>query len=237
MVIYRITNLINNKVYIGQTQRPFEQRILEHKQCADRGDGYYIHCAIRKYGWENFKAEIIVETTNVDTLNELEQYYIKKYNSDVVGYNLAPGGYSNCMASSKVKEHHDKVMRSPEVRAKISKSMKERIAVHGVSDEHRKRVSEGLKRFYAEGKKPNYRQPQHLTPEHYKALNDAKNKSVYCIDESGEIVAEFKRVKDAAQWWYNQGYIVKSADQLCDKIKESSKQDKYIRGLKWIYRV
>lgn len=238
MVIYKITNKINGKIYIGQTQRNFEQRILEHVREANRGEGYYLHCAIRKYGWDNFEAEIIAETENIDTLNELEQFYIRKYRSDSIGYNLAPGGYSNCMSSDEVKAHHDKVMRSPEVRAKISASMKARIAADGgVSEEHRRKVSEGLRRFYASGKKPNYKQPQHLSPEHYRALNDAKNKAVYCIDSCNNVVAEFRRVKDAADWWYHQGYIVKDVNQLCDRIKESSKKDKYIRGLKWIYRV
>ena len=66
---------------------------------------------------------------------------------------------------------------------------------------------------------------------------DSKNKSVYCIDENGEMIKEFERVKDAAQWWYDQGYIVKDATQLSDRIKQSYKEDKYIRGIKGIYRV
>ena len=133
---------------------------------------------------------------------------------------------------------HNENLRSPEVRAKISASMKSRIAANGgVSEEHKRKISEGLRKFYSSGKKPNYKQPQHLSPEHYKALNDAKNKAVYCIDNCNNVVAEFTRVKDAANWWYNQGYIVKDVNQLCDKIKESSKKDRYIRGLKWIYRV
>lgn len=237
MVIYKITNKLNGKVYIGQTQRPLESRIREHKQSADLGQGYYIHSAIRKYGWENFEVETIAQTNDIEILNELEQFFIHRYNSDVDGYNLAPGGYSNCMDSERVKDHHDSVMRSPEVRAKISASMKARIARDGVSDEHKKHVSEGLKKFYADGKRPNYKEPKHLTTEHYKALNDAKNKSVYCINENGEVVAEFDRVKDAAIWWFDQGYKVKHYDQLCDKIKESYKFNKFIKGLKWIYRV
>ena len=238
MVIYKITNKLNGHVYIGQTQRSLEIRVAEHVAEANRGGGFYLHEAIRKYGWENFDSEVIASTDNADTLNELERFYIQKYHSDIDGYNIAPGGHVNCMDSEEVKKKHDQVMRSPEVRAKISATMKAKIAANGgVSEEHRKHVSEGLRRFYAEGKKPNYKQPQHLSPEHYRALNDAKNKAVYCINESGEVVAEFARVKDAAEWWYNQGYVVKDKNMLNDRIKESSKFDKYIRGLKWIYRV
>ena len=64
-----------------------------------------------------------------------------------------------------------------------------------------------------------------------------KNKSVYCINESNEVVAKFDRVKDAAIWWMSTGYKVKHYDQLCDKIKESSKQNRFIKGLKWFYCV
>ena len=238
MVIYKITNNVNGKVYIGQTHRSVESRIAEHVNSANRGDGYYLHSAIRLYGWENFKYEVIAETDNSDVLNELESFYIHKYNSDVDGYNLSKGEYSNCLDNAMVKSKHDAKMRSPEVRKKISKSMKARIAAAGgVSEEHRRHVSEGLKKFYAEGKRPNYSAPFHLTPAHKKALNDAKNKAVYCIDESGNIIAEFNRVCDAASWWYDQGYVVKDKNTLCDRIKQSYKQSRYIRGLKWIYRV
>ena len=51
------------------------------------------------------------------------------------------------------------------------------------------------------------------------------------------MIAEFERVKDAAQWWYEQGYIVKDVSQLCDRIKQSYREDKYIKGIKWVYRV
>ena len=79
---------------------------------------------------------------------------------------------------------------------------------------------------------------QDKSKEHFKALNDSKNKSVYCVDESGQLVEEFDRVKDAAAWWWHNGYSnVKDSEQLSTKIKESAKSNKYIRGLKWIYRV
>lgn len=237
MLIYKITNKINNKVYIGQTSRTLAVRIREHQIAAERSDGFYLHNAIKKYGWENFEVCVLAETDDRDALNMLERYYIQKFNSDVKGYNLAPGGHVNCMDSPKVKEHHDSVMRSQAVREKISATMRKRIEEHGISEEHRKHVSEGLKRFYAEGGRPRYVKPFKLSPEHYKALNDAKNKAVYCIDEAGQVIAEFSRVKDAAKWWYDRGYVVKDVNQLCDAIRQSYKHDKYVRGLKWIYRV
>lgn len=237
MIIYKITNKINGKVYIGQTIKSLDERIKGHLSKVNQGSTTHIHNAIRKYGWDNFQVEIIDTAQCQDELDMLEKYYIKQYDSVNSGYNLSFGGDDNCMNSYKVKEKHDFVMRTPEVRAKISASMKKYKEEHGVSDEHRKHVSEGLRKFYDSGKRPNYKQPQHLSPEHYKALNDAKNKSVYCVDLDGNVVAEFKRVKDAADWWYDRGYIVSLKRTICAAIKKSYEENKYIRGLKWIYRV
>ena len=122
MLIYKITNTVNGKVYIGQTVRSLDVRFQEHLRCADNGDGYYLHAAIRKYGKDNFEISTIAETDDPDILNELEIYYIRKFHSDVSGYNLAPGGHINCMACTSIKEHHDAIMRSDEVRKKISNS-------------------------------------------------------------------------------------------------------------------
>lgn len=93
--IYKITNLINGKVYIGQSVHP-NRRWIEHKQYAMNGiDDYPIHQAIRKYGKENFTFEILEE---VEDYNEEEKRLIKVYNSLVPnGYNICPGGESHAM--------------------------------------------------------------------------------------------------------------------------------------------
>jgi group I intron endonuclease len=81
--IYKITNLVNNKVYIGQSTRV--SRVIERKY---KGSGKVIHLAIKKYGWENFKVEILEYAENQNELNDKEPAYIKHYNS------LAPNGYN-----------------------------------------------------------------------------------------------------------------------------------------------
>lgn len=242
MVIYKITNLINGKMYIGQTTETLEQRIEWHRNSMVSNVNTHIYNAMRKYGWDNFKFEEIVHTDDKDVLDELEMYYIQKYDTYRNGYNMTPGGDSNPMFSEEVSKKHDAKMRSPEVRKKISDSMKQSYVDRGgPSEEHRRHLSESRKQLYASEKgeeiKEKFRQSFKLSPEHFKALNDAKNKSVYCINVEGALVAEFNRVKDAAKWWYDQGYKVKDYSQLCDRIKQSYKEDKYIRGLKWIYRV
>jgi len=94
--IYKITNKVNNKIYIGFTSKSIEKRFQEHINSAIyHKDKIYFHNAIRKYGKEQFLLEKIDESLDRDyALNVLEPYYIKLYNSNDsnYGYNLTNGG-------------------------------------------------------------------------------------------------------------------------------------------------
>ena len=86
--IYKIENLINHKIYIGQSIQ-IQHRLQKHK-CAK--DNFYIHRAIQKYGKENFSYDII-EKCEPNELDEKECYWIKYYNSLIPnGYNMVDGG-------------------------------------------------------------------------------------------------------------------------------------------------
>lgn len=93
--LYKITNLINNKIYIGQTVHP-EKRWWEHRQRAKTHyDDYPIHLAISKYGEDNFTFEVLEWTDDYDNR---ERELIKEYNSlSPNGYNLIDGGPSPIM--------------------------------------------------------------------------------------------------------------------------------------------
>lgn len=71
-IIYKITNLINSKIYIGQTIKKMQIRWKEHQSAAKRGINTYFHKAIRKYGIENFVIEQIAEANSKQELDELE---------------------------------------------------------------------------------------------------------------------------------------------------------------------
>lgn len=74
--IYKITNLINNKIYIGQSVH-IERRWSEHKSSVKTNKRiYYLHKAMCKYGINNFKFEVLVECPKED-LDMLEIKYIK----------------------------------------------------------------------------------------------------------------------------------------------------------------
>ncbi|MBQ9441872.1 MAG: GIY-YIG nuclease family protein [Selenomonadaceae bacterium] len=86
-VIYKITNLENGKIYVGQTVQ-FEKRMKQHQHSKKTG----VDAAIKKYGWENFSVEILEECPE-EMLDEREIFWIAKLNSMFPnGYNLTSGG-------------------------------------------------------------------------------------------------------------------------------------------------
>lgn len=94
MIIYKVTNIINNKIYIGQTIHSLNIRKSQHERSHEYGYKTAFSNAIKKYGKENFIWEIIYETDCIDDLNRMESFYIDKYKSLVTenGYNLKGGG-------------------------------------------------------------------------------------------------------------------------------------------------
>lgn len=93
--IYKITNLINNKVYIGQSI-DIEKRLKDHINGLNNHYGHNSHFqnAWDKYGEDNFKFEILEEVYNCNLLNEREIYYISYFKSNLseYGYNKTCGG-------------------------------------------------------------------------------------------------------------------------------------------------
>lgn len=151
-VIYKITNKVNNKVYIGQTQQHPNKRKTQHF-CNTYGDvrnqNSYFHTAIKKYGKENFIFEIIftwkakTRENLILILNTLERHYISKFksNESKFGYNLTSGGQSGfyfkeCVTekrrlktSGKNSWMYGKHL-SIETKSKISDSLKEYFKTH-----------------------------------------------------------------------------------------------------------
>lgn len=110
--IYKITNKINGKSYIGQTIQNVKERFYQHcaTKCSQAILNMVIHKAINKYGKSNFTIEVIeeVESTN---LNDRERYWIRYYDSYNNGYNSIEGGqdgiklFKNLDTESIVREY------------------------------------------------------------------------------------------------------------------------------------
>jgi group I intron endonuclease len=95
LIIYKVTNRINGKVYIGQTKRSLEARWKAH--CAasvcwwKEGRGK-LQRAIHEYGRENFTVERIDVAADKEEANAKEVYWIAQYNAVENGYNSSLGG-------------------------------------------------------------------------------------------------------------------------------------------------
>lgn len=104
--IYKITNLINNKVYIGQSIN-IASRWRRHRTDANIKDTP-LYQDIRKYGLNNFSFEVIEECTK-EQLDERERFWIDKYDSYNNGYNLTSGGQKGTFTGKLNKKQIEEI--------------------------------------------------------------------------------------------------------------------------------
>lgn len=93
-IIYKYTNKINGKSYIGQTIQSLNKRHNRHLYDS-KNDNLYFHKALQKYGVDNFELIIIEDNINIEELDDKEKYWIKYYDTFYLndnGYNMTEGG-------------------------------------------------------------------------------------------------------------------------------------------------
>ena len=145
-IIYKITNIENNKIYIGQTKRPMDVRFKQHLKNAFKEDVRLKHLplinAIRKYGTKSFIIEKIDEAETKADLNQKERYWIKHLNSldKNIGYNVSEGGEGGVPYASLLQGAEKRKGRkhSSLWKENISKAHKGK----KLTDEHKKHLSE-----------------------------------------------------------------------------------------------
>ena len=151
--IYKFTNKKNGKHYIGQTNNP-QKRYNGHKSESfnPKASGYWLpfHCAIRKYGIENFSFEILEEIMDEESqnfVNEREQYFIQHYNSlkDNNGYNVTVGG-DGC--PKPPLSYEEKLERSKLFTGKEIQDIQQRLLNDEEFDDIEKIYSPKLKRTF-----------------------------------------------------------------------------------------
>ena len=135
--IYLITNCLNFKQYVGITKYSLEERFLQHTR-----RGFILTEAIKKYGKDKFLIELVEEVESSERAYELEQYYIKKYNTKAPnGYNLTDGGDGlyGVIISEEDRKRRSKVMK------KLHKE--KRTGMHGKkhTEETKKKMSDASK--------------------------------------------------------------------------------------------
>lgn len=229
--IYKITNKINNKIYVGQTikTRPTD-RFSQHRYIArhleQEKNSSYLHQAMAKYGVDNFTFEII-ETVKNDELNEREQYWIDFYNSlTPQGYNLTTGGEGTPNFSrSQTLEEKEKRKQSnkqfyinhPEALQELSQRTKKLWE----DEEYRKKVTESNKRFAQEHPDLNKGQNNPMYGKHHtkEALAKIqahaatrKTKIVQLDKDTLEEIQVFNGIKDAEKaLGVSHGWLSKAA--------------------------
>lgn len=141
--IYKITNTINNKMYIGQHLGNINDSYM--------GSGKILKYAINKYGIKNFKKEIIEICESKQIANEREQYYIIYYNTiRPIGYNIAKGG-----------DGGDTLTNHPNLE-KIKQKMKDNHSSFWKGHHHSEETKLKIKQSHADFKgknHPNYGKP------------------------------------------------------------------------------
>lgn len=148
--IYRITNNINGKTYIGQHKYRDEDDPMRYY----RGSGILLKQAYQKYGKENFTIEVLYKRIQYqDTANSMEIWAIEKERKENVNgcYNLANGGKGSHPMSEKTKKILAKINKgnkhclgykhSEEAKRKISNAHKG----HHLSEETKQKISKTLK--------------------------------------------------------------------------------------------
>lgn len=134
--IYTITNLINYKVYVGQTSNP-KHRWASHKYEANRNVlQYTLYKALRKYGFDVFQFNLIEICKTQEEADSAEKYWIEQFDSrnNQMGYNLSVGG------SVSSGWHH-----SEETKQKLREMFSGRGPAYTMTDEIRNKMSESQK--------------------------------------------------------------------------------------------
>jgi group I intron endonuclease len=136
MIIYKTTNTINGKFYIGQDSNNNPKYL---------GSGILLNKAIEKYGREYFIKEVLEVCSTKGQLNEREKYWIHELNAKELGYNLADGGFGGNTYTEETRERVSKLLTgryvSPETIEKRKRSRKQHPERYEYTDARRNLVS------------------------------------------------------------------------------------------------
>ncbi len=184
-IVYKITNKVNSKVYIGITKCTLNERWINHKSSARTGQPFTICRAIRKYGEENFTCEEICHAFGTDNAEYLEAEFIKEFDSIKSGYNMVQGGNAFKGLSGELNGMYGKT-HTPEVKKKLAEDAKERFKGKSYDELYGKERASQLK----------YKRSQEMKVHRAKCpVNGAKNPRARTVHIKG---LEFPTAREAA---------------------------------------
>lgn len=242
--IYKTTNLINGKIYIGQKKAT---KFLGEKYL---GSGRVFKQAISKYGRENFKVELLEEIDCLEKMDEREIYWIAYFNATngEIGYNRSEGGNVNRTMVGEnnpfygkhhseetrkmMSEHNSRYMLGKHHSEETKQKIREKNLGKYVSDETRRKisehnararlgveVSEEIKKKISEAKKGKPGKAKgkvHIT-------NGVQDKMVYLNEVNNYLLDG---------WWLGRKKFSKEA---CENISKGHKgKSTYNKGYKWV---
>lgn len=214
MVIYLITNLINDKKYVGQTKTTIQKRFSRHCWKSETRKNMPITLAIQKYGKVNFKIEIICNCNSKSELDEKETYYAHYFNSFAPnGYNLKAGNGPNNMSL----ETREKI-RIAHIGKKVSE-----ITRYRLSESHK-----GYKVLESTKQKLSKLNKGKIPPKHVKDANIKKLEKLYfIINPMGEILI----IKNMKNFCIANNLTPSGMCKLCQGKRKSHKGYKLFTGI------
>jgi group I intron endonuclease len=248
-LIYKTTNLINGKFYIGKHQ-------TNNKNDSYLGSGIALEKAIKKYGRNNFIREILFECNSEEEMNQKEKEIIT---DDLIKnkncYNLGLGGEGGAMfkgrhhsketkqklreissgkhlsdeTKQKISNIHKNKVFSDETKQKISEKAKERFSI----DEEREKISKSLIAYYDKKGRKNKRRIKRRKIN----LDIDKNwKQCYIYKDD----KEYRIYKEELEYYLNEGWKIGRNPLVKEKLSKALKgtgcgKDNSVYGTKWMY--
>lgn len=220
--IYKITNAINKKIYIGFTTKTIQERFKTHIANAQHHINRRLYDAMNHYGYGNFEIEALEENSSIDELKQREIFWIKFFNSTdpKIGYNMTEGG-DGCNCVKYMSEDARKIRSQ-----KISEKLKGR----KLSKEHIEKIRES-------------NQQKHISEETKQKLHEARLGKINVFKRNECRVVD----KSQLQNFLDNGYQLgqgKRSEETCRNIglsklgikqKETTKQKRSesMSKLKW----
>lgn len=206
----------NGKVYIGATSLKVENRYGKN---GSKYNNQYFGEAIRLFGWDKIKHEILFENLTKEEADRIEKDLISKYKSDKkeFGYNIACGGF-NAPQPQIVREKMSKTRKGRPLSESHKKALSESRKGKPLSEQHRKSISISHM---------GYKMPQKQKDKISASCKGKGTKAVVMLDMSEKVIKKFQSIVEASQ-----AVRAKSTSNISSCCKGKRK---IAYGYKWKY--